>query len=229
MAKKKQAARFAVGDKVRVKPGTTIPDFEDIPLGGWAGSITEVDARSSPPTYLIVWDRHTLEQMHPVYRERCERDDVGVEDMWLADDDLVADDGSPPVIEQPTAIRTRPLNLKDQDDRVRAVFGLTGDDPLPEVGDETLLAYHGHLERQLKFPFAGTYSRETGMLHTRSEAVAVVALADADEIDEHHGLFCEARKGRQPIDVPLGDIEARKGDPNRQLVEDYSYWFWNGR
>src|SRR3954451_9252561 len=126
-------ARFAVGSKARVKAGTTIPAFEDIPLGGWAGTITEVDSRSNPPTYLIVWDRPTLGQMHPVYRKRCERDDLGVEDMWLAEDDLVPDDGSPAIIEQPTAIRTRPLDPKDQDDRVRAVFGLTADDPLPEV------------------------------------------------------------------------------------------------
>jgi hypothetical protein len=54
-------------------------------------------------------------------------------------------------------------------------------------------------------------------------------LADADEIDELHGLFCEARQGRQPIDVPLGQVEARKGNPNRRLVADYSYWFWNWR
>jgi len=34
-------AKFSVGSQVRVKPGTTVPDFEDIPLGGWAGAITE--------------------------------------------------------------------------------------------------------------------------------------------------------------------------------------------
>lgn len=41
MAKKKKnenkpgaPARFAVGTQVRVKPGTTVPDFPDIPLGG---------------------------------------------------------------------------------------------------------------------------------------------------------------------------------------------------
>lgn len=230
-SRKKPAApaRFAVGDKVRVKPGIMDPDFEDIPLGGWAGTITEVDSRSDPPTYLIVWNSHTLAHMHPAYRKRCERDDMGVEDMWLGDDDLMPDDGSPPVIEQPTEIRTRPLNPKDQDDRVRAAFGLTGDDPVPEVSDETLLAYHRHLSKHLKFPFAATYSREAGMLLARSEAVTVVGLLEADEIDEQYGLFCQALKGREPMDVPLGEVEAKKGDPNRQLVADYSYWFWNWR
>ena len=35
--------RFAVGDRVRVKQGTADPDFPDILLGGWAGTITEVN------------------------------------------------------------------------------------------------------------------------------------------------------------------------------------------
>ncbi len=39
--KKVQAPpRFAPGAQVRVKPGTTVPDFEDIPLGGWAGTVS---------------------------------------------------------------------------------------------------------------------------------------------------------------------------------------------
>src|SRR5262249_10785079 len=40
-------ARFAAGVQVRVKPGITVPSFEDIPLGGWAGTIREVDQRSA--------------------------------------------------------------------------------------------------------------------------------------------------------------------------------------
>src|SRR5436309_8436760 len=95
-------ARFAVGTVVRVKPGMTVPGFTDIPLGGWAGTITEVDQRSDPPTYRIEWDRHTLKHMHPVYRKRCERDGLGLENMWLGEDDIGPDPGGPPVIEQPT-------------------------------------------------------------------------------------------------------------------------------
>ena len=41
-------ARYSVGNRVRVNPGTTVPDFEDIPLGGWVGAIDEVDQRSAP-------------------------------------------------------------------------------------------------------------------------------------------------------------------------------------
>ena len=71
------------------------PDFPDIPLGGWAGTIKEVDQRSAPPTYLIEWDGHTLDHMHPVYRKRCERDGLELERMWLGEDDLEPDSGEP--------------------------------------------------------------------------------------------------------------------------------------
>src|SRR5438067_9835926 len=103
-------ARFAAADPVRVRPGTTVPDFDDIPLGGWAGTIREVDARSNPPCYLIAWNQHTLDHMHPVFRKRCERDDLGIESMWLDESDIEPDIGEPAVLEQPTALVTRPLD-----------------------------------------------------------------------------------------------------------------------
>src|SRR5208337_2591399 len=71
--KPSDAVRFQTGAKVRVKSGIRVPDFSDIPLGGWSGTITEVDAKP-PVTFLIKWDRRTLELMHPVYRKRCESD-----------------------------------------------------------------------------------------------------------------------------------------------------------
>ena len=48
---------------------------------------------------------------------------------------------------------TKPLSPKDEDDRMRMVFGLTSNDPLPEVDDETLETYHKHLSKNLAFPF----------------------------------------------------------------------------
>jgi hypothetical protein len=31
------------------------------------------------------------------------------------------------------------------------------------------------------------------------------------------------------VAMPLGEVEVKKGKPNRQLVADYCYWFWNHR
>jgi hypothetical protein len=226
--KTRPPARFAAGAQVRVKPGTTDPDFPDIPLGGWAGTIRDVDPRSAPPTYLIAWDRHTLGRMHPVYRKRCERDGLELARMWLGEDDLEPDTGEPAVIEQPTKISTRPLNEKDQDNRVRIALGLTGDDPLPEVEDDTLRAYHRYLAAHLAFPCEANWEPEHGPRQT----VQITGLGDPEGdawADEMYGLLCEARAGGRLLEVPLAECEAKKGNPNRQLLKDYSYWIWNNR
>jgi hypothetical protein len=221
-------ARFAAGAQVRVRPGTTDPDFPDIPLGGWAGTITEVDQRSAPPAYLIAWDRHTLGHLHPVYRQRCERDGLEPERMWLGEGDIEPDTGGPAAIEQPTSILTRPLSERGQDDRVRVALGLTSDDPLPEADDDTLRAYHRYLAAHLSFPCAAEWGPE----HGPAQAVKITGLGDPEAdswADEMYGLLCEARAEGRLLEVPLGECEAKKGSPNRQLLKDCAYWFWNNR
>ena len=97
----------------------TVPDFDDIPLGGWTGTIGTTDQVEDQITYEIEWDKKTLKGMHPVYKDRCERDGFDLETMWLGEEDLEPDDGTSVPMEQPTEIRTPPLSMKDQEDRVR--------------------------------------------------------------------------------------------------------------
>lgn len=146
MSKKGKPAAFlfSKGDRVRVKAGVRDPDFPDMPLGGWAGTVEEVE-KGRPVSYLVRWDRRTLDAIHPVFRSRCERDGLEVERMLLAEEDLEPDAGGPAPIEQPTQIVTKPLDPKDQDDRLRAIFRLTHDDLLPEMDEESLRAFRDHL------------------------------------------------------------------------------------
>ena len=91
MAKSKRSTtlpRFEPGAKVRVQRGVTDPDFPDIPLGGWSGTIREVHRAKSEVTYLIAWDQRTLRGIHPIYRKRCERDGLEFETMWLEETDI---------------------------------------------------------------------------------------------------------------------------------------------
>ena len=131
-------------------------------------------------------------------------------------------------IEQPMKITTKPLSTKDQDDRIRMVVELTSNDPLPDVDDETLAAYHEYLSKNLVFPFAAEHGEEYG----HPEQVKVIGLGDPDDepmIDEMYGILCEVRMEGQIVTLPLGELEDAKGKPNRQLIEDYCYWFWNWR
>lgn len=221
--------RFSPDDAVRVKSGITDPDYPDIPLGGWAGQVTEIKP-GDPPTYLVRWSRQTLDAMNPIYRNRCERDGLDIEEMWLAEDDLEPDLGQRVEIEQPTAIQTEPLNMKDQDDRIRAVFGLTHDDPVPEVESETLRTYRDYFAEHLSFPFEAQGKPNPRRFSSKRRTVTVVGLGSPDEderLDEHYGLMCEIKIDGKSGDAPLAELEVRKRGPERQLVEDYRYWFSN--
>lgn len=225
MSKKKRVpspvATFKVGDKVRVKHGIRDTDYPDIPLGGWTGTVSEVHKDGM---YTIRWSRETLANIHPVVKQRFEKDGTVLEEYWLGDDDLEPDNGGPLDIEQPSTIMAKPLSPKDQDDRIRMVFGLTSNDPLPEVDDETLTAYRDYLAKNLTFPFQAQHGAEYG----HPERAKVIGLGDADEnpmTDETYGLLCEARMEGQVVTLPLGELEDAK--PNRQLIDDYCYWFHN--
>ncbi len=225
MSKKRRVpssvGKFKVGDKVRVKQGIRDTDYPDIPLGGWAGTINEVHKHGM---YTIRWSRETLASIHPVVKRRSEKDGTVLEEYWLGDDDLEPDAGGPLNIEQPTEIIVKPLSPKDQDDRIRVVFGLTSNEPLPEVDDERLATYREFLAKNLTFPFQAEHGGEYG----HPERVRVVGLGAPDEesmIDETDGLLCEARLEDQVVTLALGELEDAK--PNRQLIDDYCYWLHN--
>ena len=220
-------ARFAVGAQVRVKPGTRDPDFPDIPLGGWAGTVEDVDRRTNPPEYLVAWDLHTLDHIHPVYRKRCERDGLDCESMWLDETELEVSTGEPSVIEQPTALVLRPLRPNDPDDRVRAVFALTSDDDLPAVNEENLRRYRQYLETNLSLPFPGAYFVVTGAFRQTRVPVTVLRLLAAEDATEDEGLLCQADEQGALIELPLIELDARSSPTNRRLLEDYVHWFGN--
>jgi hypothetical protein len=178
--------------------------------------------------YTVRWTQETLGKIHPVYRNRCERDDFEFDEYWLGEADLEPDPGGPLDIEQPAQIESKPLSPRDQDDRIRMVFGLTSNDPLPFVDDEWLVAYHRYLSKNLVFPFLADYGSEYG----HPERVKVVGLGDHDEepmIDDEHGILCEARMEGQIVTLPLGELDNANGQPNRRLLDDYCYWLFNWR
>ena len=221
--KRKPAAppKFAVGNRVRVKHGIKDVDYPDMPLGGWAGAISQVHKKGR---YTVRWSQDTLDAIHPVFEKRCERDGLDFEEYGLGEDELEPDLGGQLCVEQPTNVVPKPLDPKDQDDRIRAVFGLTSDDPLPDVDDETLLTYHQYLAANLSFPFNAEHGSEYG----HPERVKVIGLGDPDDepmIDERYGILCDVRIEGQVVNVPLGELN----DPsrNRKLLRDYCYWFGN--
>jgi hypothetical protein len=221
-------ARFDPGAKVRVKPGVRDPDFPDIPLGGWSGTVQEVHQFQGTTTYLIAWDERTLGRIHPVYRNRCERDGLDHQTMGLGEEDIEPDEGAPIAIERPPQIVTKPLSEKDQEDRIRMVFGLTHDDLLPEVNHETLLSYYRYLSEHLKFPFQGRYNKRIGWSRRVPMPLILTGLLGPDEceIAAEFGIIGTGRDAEEKVDFPLSEVEDIRDRHNR-LIKDYVPWFVN--
>lgn len=220
------ATKFSVGTEVRVQMGVTLPDLPDVPLGNWSGTITEVFADQTPVTYEIKWSRRTLSEMPAIYRKRCERDGYEWDTVWLDEDELELDTGMSLPLEQPTEIITRPLAMSDQSDRIRAIFHLTTDDPLPNVEYETLSVYFQFLVDQLSFPFQARYRPEGGQFAGRVQQVTVRSLYDLDDYDpeEFYGLIGVGRCYGKQIEFPIRDIDVEQSDDNYQLIDDYKFW-----
>jgi len=185
MAKRRKRNRavqpeFAVGDKVVVKRGVTDPDYPDMPLGGWTGTVEKIWCRT-PVVYDIRWDHRTLDGMHPVFLKRCERDGLDAKVMGLSAGDLLPDTGELVPLEQPMQIITRPLSPEDQDDRVREALELTSDDPLPGVDEATLLKYHQYLAGLLSLPFEAQISEDTDIAECGGGPLIILGLADPAE------------------------------------------------
>ena len=192
-------------------------------MGGWAGTIIEVQ---DDGMYTVTWSKETLAAIHPVFKTRCDNDGLDFETYGIGAQDLEPDTGGPLEIEQPTAITPKPLSPTNEEDRIRMAFGLTSDDLLPDVGDETLKAYHEYLSKRLVFPFRAQFVAED----FKSTPLNVIGLGDPDDeptIDDSYGILCEARHEKQIVTLPLCELEDVTGDPNRQLIDDYRYWFWN--
>ena len=220
-SKQSTVSKFKIDDKVRVRQGITDVEYPDMPMGGWAGTIAEIHDDGN---YTVRWSWETLAAIHPVFKKRCERDGMVLEEYWLGDDDLEPDTGSPLNIDHPTEITTKPLSPKDQDDRIRMIFDLTNNDPLPDVDHETLETYHEYLAENLAFPFRAEHGAEYG----HPEPVKVIGLGDPDDepmIDEMYGILCEARMEGHVVTLPLGELE--DANRNRQLLRDYCYWLHN--
>lgn len=227
MSMKKSPPKFSVGADVRVKRGVVDPDFDDVPIGGWTGRITGMQYLN-PPMYLIRWDQQTLDNIHPIYRKRCKRDGFDIEEMWLAESDLEPGADDPVEIEQPSKIVTKPLDMDERDDRIRSVFGLTSDDPLPESDEESLRAYYKFLAAKLSFPFEAKYPIERLGFGSKTYAITVLGLLDPEEVPgKEYGLLCQARRGAEQIEVPLTEVEVVVANANRRLMEDYSHWVVN--
>lgn len=70
MAKKK-ASRSFEGQTIRVKDGVTMPEFAEVSIAGWTGTIVESGAGDAPQL-IIEWDAASMAKMPESYNAHCD-------------------------------------------------------------------------------------------------------------------------------------------------------------
>jgi hypothetical protein len=216
---------FQEGELVRVKPGGLHPAYPDIPLGGWTGSIVGV-IYLIPTGYIVRWSGATLDAVHPVYFQRCQRDERDAEYMAI-EECLIepAAEDDPTRIESPTEIRTEPLSPDKGEDRIRMVFGLTSNDPLPDLTPDTLRIYDQHLRAHLQFPMKAHAWIDERLSKNELIFTELAAFDPAGEPE----LFCEVQAGQPECELSqlrLAAIQPDADHPNHHLLDDYCEWYW---
>jgi hypothetical protein len=118
-----------------------------------------------------------------------------------------------------------------QDDRVRKVFGIPDDTPIPPVREETLAVYYDYLSVNLTLPFDALYCQNGGKMRHLIHYVQVIELVNPAYSRNHttDGLFGKAQHHAEPLELPLAEFGVMEDNPNCQLIDDYAYWFVNFR
>lgn len=218
-------ATYAKGQLVQVKHGIVHDFYPDIPLGGWVGEIKRI-GWLTPIGYAVHWTKPTLEQAPAVYFKRCRRDLEKAYRHWLDEDQLeAAASETPTAMEQPTKLLTRRLSEEDPDDRIRRVFGLTSNDPLPGHNERTQAQFLDYLKTHLSFPFKAEYATASMLASGGQETVEILGFA-AQPINPEEGIVCQVEKQAHRFEVPLSTIRLDETDANFRHLDDYTYWLW---
>ena len=71
MAKKKASGGLE-GSRVRVKQGVQSPEFPEISLAGWIGTVVETSGKPPEQKVILEWDVATIAAMPAEYVSKCE-------------------------------------------------------------------------------------------------------------------------------------------------------------
>ena len=88
MAKKRATGGIDEGARIRVRPGVVSPEFPDVSLAGWTGTVAETSGKPPAVKVFVEWDQTTLAGMPPSYVEQCEAQNLYHRMACLGEGDL---------------------------------------------------------------------------------------------------------------------------------------------
>lgn len=226
------ARRLRRGDVVHIKPGSPHSNYPDLPMGGWSGTIEQIQRQKRGPLRRcwVRFFKSTTDRLHPVYedRERRDNEDCDLWDNWVLAHLLEPGQVSPEAIEQP---HLPAWAEKAGDRQVRALFGLEPDEPYPDCEPETWQTWHRFLSENIPLPRVlaedvsehGEFDIERLIIERFLLPDELPANYPADR--DRHGVYAEITGGGRTFVVPLDELNLPDEDPFDNLLRDYDHWF----
>lgn len=89
---KRRSSKPSAGQRVRVKEDVSMPEYPNVPIGGWTGMVLETQGRGAAAKVILEWDDPALEAMPADYREECESQNMLYTMACLPMSDVVIDE-----------------------------------------------------------------------------------------------------------------------------------------
>jgi hypothetical protein len=89
MAKSK-SSKLGAGTLIRVHDGVVMPEFPQVDISGWTGSVSESQGRGAEIKYIVEWDVATSGRMPAEYVSHCEQNGLYAGMACLPGSDLSA-------------------------------------------------------------------------------------------------------------------------------------------
>jgi hypothetical protein len=127
-------------------------------------------------------------------------------------------------------ITVQPQPDRERKKRILTAIGLSGSRNL-HVDEQSLACYYDYLAAHLEMPFVACYPRPSTPAQAADDRCKVIELLDprTDLCDEFDGIYCQTRKGRFLVNLPLVELTVVAPSKNIELLGDYEYWFWHWR
>lgn len=62
----------AAGQTVQVQAGIHMPEFEDLPIGGWKGIVLETSGTGAKMKVILEWNDETVAKIPENYKAHCD-------------------------------------------------------------------------------------------------------------------------------------------------------------
>jgi len=62
----------AAGQTVQVQAGVNMPEFDDLPIGGWRATVLETSGTGAKMKVILEWDQATTALIPESYKSHCD-------------------------------------------------------------------------------------------------------------------------------------------------------------